>query len=78
MDQGTAVGVEAQKAFPGGVFAEADYRHTGVALEETARLMANPRVPAISEASLYAEIVAPVSWTEQFVRVEIRLDWLLG
>ena len=42
MDQGTEVGAEARKAFPGGVLAEADYQHTRVALEETARLMANP------------------------------------
>ena len=52
MDQGTAVGAEAQKAFPGGVLAEADYHHTRAALEETARLMASPRVPAIYEATL--------------------------
>ena len=52
MDQGTEVGVEAQKAFPGGVLAEADYQQTRVALEETARLMANPRVPAVYEAAL--------------------------
>jgi hypothetical protein len=52
MDQGKAVGVEAQKAFPGGVLAEADYQHTHAALEETARLMANPQVPAVYEAAL--------------------------
>jgi hypothetical protein len=52
MDQGREVGVEARKAFPGGVLAEADYQHTRVALEETARLMANPQVPAIYEAAL--------------------------
>ena len=52
MDQGKAVGVEAQKAFPGGVLVEADYQHTRVALEETARLMANPQVPAVYEAAL--------------------------
>ena len=38
MDQGSAVGVEAQKAFPGGVLAEAGYHHTRAALEETARV----------------------------------------
>jgi hypothetical protein len=27
MDQGKAVGVEARKAFPGGVLAEADFQH---------------------------------------------------
>jgi hypothetical protein len=52
MEQGKAVGIEAQKAFPGGVLAEADYRHTQVALEETARLMANPQVPVVYEAAL--------------------------
>jgi predicted RecB family nuclease len=52
MDQGTAVGIEAQKAFPGGVLAEADYQHTGVALEETARFIADLRVPAVYEATL--------------------------
>lgn len=52
MDQGKAVGVMAQKAFPGGVLAEADYQHTRAALEETARLMANPQVPAVYEAAL--------------------------
>ena len=52
MDQGNAVGIEAQKAFPGGVLVEADHQHVREALEETAQLMANPQVPAVFEAAL--------------------------
>jgi predicted RecB family nuclease len=57
MDQGKAVGLEAQKAFPGGVLVEADHQHTQVALQETARLMANPQVPAVYEAALVHDAV---------------------
>jgi hypothetical protein len=52
MDQGKAVGAEAQKAFSGGVLVQADHQHAREALEETARLMANPQVPAVFEAAL--------------------------
>jgi len=52
MDQGKAVGVEAQKAFPGGVLVDADHQHARKALEDTARHMANPQVPAVYEAAL--------------------------
>ena len=74
MDQGTEVGAEARKAFPGGVLAEADYQHTRVALEETARLMANPRVPAIYEAALeYDGVLVRVDVLERQPRSRWRL-----
>jgi hypothetical protein len=57
MDQGKAVGVEAQKAFPGGVLVEADHQHPREALEETAQLMTNPQVPAVFEAALQHDSV---------------------
>ena len=52
LDQGQAVGVEAQRAFPGGVLVAADHEHIPEALEQTARLIADRAVPAIFEAAL--------------------------
>ena len=52
MDQGNAVGVEARKAFPGGVLVSADHKHVVDALAQTAELIGNRSVPAIFEAAL--------------------------
>jgi hypothetical protein len=74
MDQGRAVGVESQRAFPGGVLAEADHQHTRAALEETARLMADPRVPAIYEAALEHDgVLVRVDILERQLRNRWRL-----
>ncbi len=50
-DQGTAVGIEAQKSYPGGVLIESDYRHSDEALKLTAKAIAE-KAPAIFEATI--------------------------
>jgi len=49
-DQGTAVGIEAREFVPGGVPVEADHLHHREAVEQTASLLADRKVPAIYEA----------------------------
>ena len=51
MEQGQQVGLEAQKAFPGGVLVAADHEHLGDALRVTRELVRNAKVPAIFEAT---------------------------
>jgi len=57
MEQGQLVGIEAQKAFPGGVLVDASHDHLGVAIAITRQLVANPDVPAIFEATFEADNV---------------------
>jgi hypothetical protein len=52
LEQGQAVGREAQRAFPDGVLVAADHEHIPEALTETALLIDNRAVPAIFEAAL--------------------------
>lgn len=54
LDMGTEVGVLARARFPGGVLVGAGYRQTQLALDQTARLLADPAVPAIFEAAVLA------------------------
>ncbi len=54
LDMGTDVGVLARSRFPGGSLVEAGYRQTQLALDQTARLLADPAVPAIFEAAVLA------------------------
>jgi hypothetical protein len=55
LDMGSAVGEMARRCFSGGRLVEADYRHRQDALDQTARLIADPTVPAIFEAALLFE-----------------------
>jgi CRISPR/Cas system-associated exonuclease Cas4 (RecB family) len=55
MEQGQQVGIEAQKAFPGGVLVDADHEHLARALTITRDLVRNPDVPAIFEATFDAD-----------------------
>ena len=57
LEQGHAVGLEAQRAFPGGVLVGADHEHIADALKETALLIENRTVPAIFEAALEHNVV---------------------
>jgi hypothetical protein len=51
MEQGQQVGLEAQKAFPGGVLVAADHEHLSDAIRVTRELVENTEVPAIFEAA---------------------------
>jgi len=51
MEQGQQVGLEAQKAFPGGVLVAADHEHLDEAIRVTRELVGNVEVPAIFEAT---------------------------
>ena len=51
MEQGQQVGLEAQKAFPGGVLVAADHEHLDDAIRVTRELVGNAEVPAIFEAT---------------------------
>jgi predicted RecB family nuclease len=62
-DQGHEVGLLAQAASPGGVAVPWDQTNHEAAIEETARLMADPTVPAIFEATF--------AWRDVLVRVDI-------
>src|SRR5579864_1511603 len=74
MDQGTAVGVEARKAFPGGVLVTADHQHTDDALAQTAELIADRSVPAIFEAALeHNGVLVRVDILERLPRDRWRL-----
>jgi hypothetical protein len=57
MDQGQLVGIEAQKAFPGGVLVDASYEELDKAIAMTRELVANSDVPAIFEATFEADKV---------------------
>ena len=57
MEQGKLVGIEAQKAFPGGVLVNANHKELGKAIAITRELVANLRVPAIFEATFETENV---------------------
>lgn len=57
MEQGQLVGVEAQKAFPGGVLVDASHEELGKAIAITRKLVTNPEVPAIFEATFDADNV---------------------
>jgi len=57
-DTGHEVGVLAQQRYPGGVLGEADHAHTELALEQTAKLLDDPTVPAIYEAAfMYGNVL---------------------
>ncbi len=57
-DTGHEVGVLAQQRYPGGVLVEADHAHTELALEQTAKLLNDPTVPAIYEAAfMYGNVL---------------------
>ena len=51
MEQGQQVGIEAQKAFPGGVLVDVGHERLGEAIAITRELVANPDMPAIFEAT---------------------------
>jgi hypothetical protein len=51
MEQGQQVGLEAQKAFPGGVLVSANHKHLDDAIRATRELVGNVEVPAIFEAT---------------------------
>ena len=51
MEQGQQVGLEAQKAFPGGVLVAADHEHLDVAIRVTRELVGNAEVPTFFEAT---------------------------
>ncbi len=57
MDQGTQVGIEAQKAFPGGVLVDASREELDKAIAVTREFVANPEIPAIFEATFEADRV---------------------
>jgi predicted RecB family nuclease len=57
MDQGQLVGIEAQRAFPGGVLVESSHEQLGKALSRTAELVSDRSVPAIFEATFETDDV---------------------
>jgi predicted RecB family nuclease len=57
MDMGTEVGELARKRFPGGVHVEFDHFHLPEALQQTAELLKDPKVPAIFEGTFQHENV---------------------
>lgn len=63
LDMGKEIGLAAQRRFPGGMVVEEDYRHSQAALERTAELLGDPKVPAIFEGAFQFE--------GTFVRVDI-------
>jgi predicted RecB family nuclease len=64
LDMGSEVGVLARRRFSNGVLVEADHRHPTAALEQTAKLVANPNVPAIFEGAF------------EYDRILVRVDIL--
>ncbi len=56
-DTGHEVGIVAQRRYPGGVLVEADHTQADLALEQTAKLLKDPAVPAIYEAAFMYENV---------------------
>ncbi len=56
-DTGHEVGILAQQRYPGGVLVEADHTQTARALEQTAKLLKDPKVTAIYEAAFMHENV---------------------
>lgn len=56
-DTGHEVGILAQQRFPGGVLVEADHTQTEQALEQTAKLLKDPKVKVIYEAAFMYENV---------------------
>jgi len=74
LEQGHAVGLEAQRAFPGGVLVGADHEHIADALKETALLIENRTVPAIFEAALeHNGVLVRVDILERLPRNRWRL-----
>lgn len=74
LEQGHAVGLEAQRAFPGGVLVAADHEHIPEALEQTARLIETRAVPAIFEATLeHNGVLVRVDILERLPRNRWRL-----
>lgn len=57
MDQGQLVGIEAQKAFPGGMLVDASHEELDKAIKTTRELVANPDASAIFEATFEADNV---------------------
>ncbi len=55
LDMGKQIGDTARLCFPGGQLVSEGYRQSGAALERTAQLMADPKVPAIFEAAFEYE-----------------------
>ena len=51
LDMGTEIGDTARLCFPGGQLVSESYRQSSAALERTAKLIADPEVPAIFEAA---------------------------
>jgi CRISPR/Cas system-associated exonuclease Cas4 (RecB family) len=72
--QGTSVGAVARQAFPGGVLVETPNYEFGKAVQETARVMADPKVTVIFEAAFLADGVR--------VRVDVLVrneaGWCIG
>jgi predicted RecB family nuclease len=74
MKQGQQVGLEAQKAFPGGVLVVADHEHLGDAIRITRELVGNAEVPAIFEATFeYGGVLVRTDVLERRGRAGYRL-----
>lgn len=78
LDMGTEVGVLARQRFPGGVLVTAGYRQTQAALEQTARLLSDPAVPAVFEAAVLAHgVLIRVDVLERTVLPDGSAGWRL-
>ncbi|MBZ5661764.1 MAG: DUF2779 domain-containing protein [Acidobacteriia bacterium] len=74
MEQGQQVGLEAQKAFPGGVLVTADHEHLGDAIRATRELLGNSQVLAIFEATFeYGGVLVRADILERRSRSKYRL-----
>jgi len=74
LNQGHEVGLLAQQAFPGGVAVAQSHDELGAALEETQRLVADPKIPAIFEATFrYQGVLVRVDVLERVRRGRWRV-----
>lgn len=74
LNQGTEVGILAQRAFPGGVTIDAGRDDLESALERTQELIADPHIPAIFEATFrYHDVLVRVDILKRLPRNRWRL-----
>jgi hypothetical protein len=74
LNQGTAVGIVAQSAFPDGVIVDAGHDEVTSALERTRELVSDRRIPAIFEAAFrYRGVLVRVDILERLPRNRWRL-----
>jgi len=74
LNQGHEVGLLAQQAFPGGVAVAQSHDELGAALDETQRLVADPKIPAIFEATFrYQGVLVRVDVLERVRRGRWRV-----